>query len=133
MTCSLLAATLPISRTGSTSAGSARTCWGASRRRPEPLGPYHLGAVRGPMPRTCAHPRIMLLDAESLNHVTGASVLGWRAGGTLLGLIAGRDSRRRVMLVASNGDSFLIADLEAYPGARPGERPRVPRGHLLSC
>ena len=75
----------------------------------------------------------MFLDADSLNHVTGASVLGWRAGGALLGCIAGGDCRRRVMLVASNGDSFLIADMEAYPGAGPGERPRVPGGHLLSC
>ena len=75
----------------------------------------------------------LFLDAESLNQVTGASVLSWRAGGDLLGWIADKDSRRRILLVANNGDSYLISDLEARTGARPGDRPPAPRYPWLSC
>ena len=72
----------------------------------------------------------MYLDAESLNHVSGASTLGWRGGSALLGCIADNDSRGRILLVANNGESLLIADLVALPGTRPGELPRAPQGHL---
>ena len=75
----------------------------------------------------------MFLDAESLNHVTGASVLGWRAGGALLGCLAGGDTRRRVLLVARNGDSFLISDLEATHGAGPAGRPGIRGSRVHSC
>ena len=75
----------------------------------------------------------MFLDAESLNHVTGASVLGWRAGGALLGCLAGRDTRRRVLLVTREGDSYLIADLEANHGAGSAERPEIRGSHLHNC
>ena len=65
----------------------------------------------------------MFLDAESLNHVSGTSVLGWRAGGTLLGRIADNDVGRRVLLVIDTGDSFLITGLVAHRGPGAGERP----------
>ena len=74
----------------------------------------------------------MFLDAESLNHVTGASVLGWRAGGALLGCIAGMDASRRVLLVIEAGDSNLFADLVAYHGPRADERPKTRRDHWSS-
>jgi hypothetical protein len=69
----------------------------------------------------------MFLDAESLNQITGTSILGWRAGSVLLGCIASMDMGRRVLLVTSAEDSYLIADLVV--NHRPGgdERPQVGR------
>ena len=75
----------------------------------------------------------MYLDAESLNHITSASILCWRAGSDLLGCIANRDTRRRIRLVAKNGVSFLIADLEARSGARPGDWPLAPQYPWHCC
>jgi len=67
----------------------------------------------------------MFLDAESLSQVTGTSILGWRAGSTLLGCIANMDEERRILLVTSTEDSYLIADL-MMPHRRGGyERPRI--------
>ena len=72
----------------------------------------------------------MFLDAESLNQITGTSVLGWRAGSALLGCIASMDMGRRVLLVNSAEESYLIADLVV--NHRPGgdERPQVGRDRL---
>ena len=67
----------------------------------------------------------MFLDAESLSQVTGTAILGWRAGSTLLGCIASMDEERRILLVTSSEDSYLIADL-MMPHRRGGyERPRI--------
>ena len=72
----------------------------------------------------------MFLDAESLSHITGTSVLGWRAGGALLGCIADMDVDRRVLLVTNAEDSYLIADLVVNHGPGGDERPQVGRDRL---
>ena len=53
----------------------------------------------------------MFLDADSLSQATSTSILGWRAGNALLGIIANMDKRRRILLVTSSGDVYLITDL----------------------
>ena len=72
----------------------------------------------------------MFLDAESLNHITGTSILGWRAGSALLGCIASMDEGRCILLVTSTDDSYLIADLMMHHRQGGDERPRIGRDRL---
>ena len=72
----------------------------------------------------------MFLDAESLDQITGTSILGWRAGSALLGCIASMDGDRRILLVTSADDSYLIADLMVNHRQGGDERPQIGRDRL---
>ena len=131
--------TLPACRMAEVSLGQccrALHAWfstrfvGADLELPPSRGPAP--ALRPPPPSDIPGCE-MYLDAESLNHVTGASVRCWRGGSDLLGCMASRDSGRRVFLVTDCGDSFLISDLEARTGARPGDRMLAPQYPWHSC
>ena len=67
----------------------------------------------------------MFLDADSLSQATSTSIRGWRAGNALLGCIASMDEHRRILLVTSSEDVYLITDL-TMPYRQGGhDRPRI--------
>ena len=67
----------------------------------------------------------MFLDADSLSQATSTSILGWRAGNALLGCIASMDEHRRILLVTTSEDVFLISDLLRPHRQKGHERPRI--------
>ena len=64
----------------------------------------------------------MFFSAESLNCITSTCLRGWTAGRLLLGLVADRDSFRRVVLVTEANVTYVMADLVACfeEDSRPG-------------